>query len=199
MDIIGYSGHAYVCIETAQSMGIAVSGYYEKEEKELNPFQLSYLGKDSETTTFEHNLFVAIGDNWIRQKVYENLKSKVIDFQTLIHAKAIVSPTAIIQKNSLINAGAIISAFVEIGIGTIVNTGAIIEHECEVGKFAHIAPGAVLAGNVKIGERTFIGANAVVKQGVTIVADVIVGAGAVVVQDIKEAGVYVGNPARKLK
>lgn len=199
MHIIGYSGHAYVCIETAQSMGITVSGYYENEKKESNPYQLTYLGSEKEQRTFTESLFIAIGNNFIREKIYNDIKLKNKTFPTLIHSNAIVSKSAKIQENVLINAGVVINAQTKIEFGAIINTGAIIEHECEIGNFAHIAPGAVLAGNVKIGNRTFIGANAVVKQGITITDDVTIGAGAVVVQDIKEAGVYVGNPARKLK
>lgn len=49
-----------------------------------------------------------------------------------------------------------------------------------------------------IGDRVSIGSNATVLP-VSICADVVIGAGSVVTRDIAEPGIYVGNPARKLK
>ena len=50
----------------------------------------------------------------------------------------------------------------------------------------------------RIGDRVSIGTNATLLP-VNVCSDVVIGAGAVVTRDITEAGVYAGNPARKLK
>jgi acetyltransferase-like isoleucine patch superfamily enzyme len=50
----------------------------------------------------------------------------------------------------------------------------------------------------KIGNRVSIGSNATLLP-VNICDDVVIGAGAVVTKDITEPGVYLGNPARKIK
>lgn len=52
--------------------------------------------------------------------------------------------------------------------------------------------------STQIGDRVSIGSNATILP-VTICDDVVVGAGAVVTRDISEPGIYVGNPAKKLK
>lgn len=49
-----------------------------------------------------------------------------------------------------------------------------------------------------IGNRVSIGSNATILP-INICDDVVIGAGAVVTKTITEAGVYVGNPARKIK
>jgi acetyltransferase-like isoleucine patch superfamily enzyme len=49
-----------------------------------------------------------------------------------------------------------------------------------------------------VGNRVSIGSNATILP-VNICDDVVIGAGAVVTNDIVEKGVYIGNPARKLK
>ncbi|MFK7971526.1 MAG: acyltransferase [Bacteroidia bacterium] len=49
-----------------------------------------------------------------------------------------------------------------------------------------------------IGNHVSIGSNATILP-VTIADHVVIGAGAVVTKDITEAGVYVGNPARKIR
>ncbi|TYB69467.1 acetyltransferase [Bizionia saleffrena] len=199
ISFIGYSGHGFVCVETAQLMGFDILGYYDFSEVSNNPYQLSFLGPEA---GFEKNkglLFGSIGDNAIRENVYKTITDiKPNMFTTLQHPSAIVSKTATIGINTLISAGAIINALSSIGIGCIINTGAIVEHECTIKAFAHIAPGAVLSGNVTVGTRSFVGAGAVVKQGITIGNDVIIGAGAVVVNDIPDNITVVGNPAKPL-
>jgi acetyltransferase-like isoleucine patch superfamily enzyme len=49
-----------------------------------------------------------------------------------------------------------------------------------------------------VGNNVSIGSNATILP-VTITDNVVIGAGAVVTKDILEPGVYIGNPARKLK
>lgn len=197
--VIGYSGHAYVCIETALSANKSVVGYFETAEKQENPFQLPYLGSELKQTEFKRPIFVAIGDNLLRRKICHSLQPHNPSYTTLIHARSIVSNTATIESNSLINAGAIINAFTTIGFGTIINSGAVIEHNCIIGDFVHIAPSCTLAGDVKVGNNTFIGANSTVKQGITIGENITIGMGSVVTRDLLEPGVYVGSPAKKIK
>ena len=50
----------------------------------------------------------------------------------------------------------------------------------------------------KIGNHVSIGTNATILP-VRIVSNVVIGAGSVVTKDINESGVYVGNPAKKIK
>lgn len=50
----------------------------------------------------------------------------------------------------------------------------------------------------RVGSRVSIGSNATILP-VTICDDVVIGAGAVVTRDIKQAGIYIGNPARLLR
>jgi sugar O-acyltransferase (sialic acid O-acetyltransferase NeuD family) len=199
ISIIGYSGHAYVSIETAICLGHQIDGYYDINELAVNPYKLTYLGMEDNVIQNNSLLFISIGDNLLRQRISNKLNLAQNFFASLVHPTAIVSVTTQISENVLIAAGAILNAQVNIGFGCIVNTGAIIEHECIIKSFAHIAPGAVLAGNIQIGERTFIGANAVLKQGIKIGNDVIIGAGSVILTDIPDNATVVGNPGRIIK
>jgi acetyltransferase-like isoleucine patch superfamily enzyme len=52
--------------------------------------------------------------------------------------------------------------------------------------------------NTKIGNNVFIGSNATILP-VEICDHVVIGAGAVVTKNIVDSGVYVGNPAKKIK
>ena len=50
-----------------------------------------------------------------------------------------------------------------------------------------------------IGDRVLIGSQSCIREGIEVCSDAIIGMGAVVVKDIKEPGVYVGNPAKRIK
>ena len=195
---IGYSGHSYGCIEVAINQEFSVVGYHDLLENHSNPYNLSYLGHEDMLDS-KIKVFVAIGDNSIRRKIYDKLRIKDISLNTtLIHSDTTISKSSLIEEQTFISAGVIINAQVKIGVGCIINTGAIIGHECSIAQFSHIAPGAVLAGNVSIGSGCMIGANAVIKQGVKVGDNVIIGAGAVVLKDVNSETTYVGNPAKEI-
>ena len=201
--LVGYSGHSFVVADTLTQLGYKIEGYLEKEPAESNPFSIPYLGFEGNGSDLRKiaglMVFPSIGDNKIREKVFEQLISLGFSIPNAISPRANVSSYSKVEEGALVCQGACINAFAKIGQGAIVNTGAIVEHECNVGSFAHIAPGAVLAGNVSIGEGSFVGANSTIKQGVEIGNNVTIGAGSVVINNIADSGVYVGNPVRKIK
>ena len=197
LKIIGYSGHSYLCIEIAKQMGYEVKFYYDNESKKNNPYNLIFSGSEDKLQETISNVFISIGDNFIREKVYKKLKSlENITFKNLIHSNCFISSSAILGENCLVSTGVQINPMSKIGDNIIINTNTVIEHECIINNHTHIAPGSVLLGNVKIGEKCFIGANSTIKQGITLCDNVIVGAGSVVLNDINKPGTYVGVPAK---
>jgi sugar O-acyltransferase (sialic acid O-acetyltransferase NeuD family) len=201
MILIGYSGHAFVVHGIFHSAGKKVYGYCDTTQKDLDPYRLTYFGKeDSEdglSAIKKHGFFVAVGENTIRERIYRQLESKDMVSENAVHASAVVDPSAVFEGNGImIAANATVNPLAHIKTGAICNTGCIIEHECVVGEFAHIGPGAVLCGNVKVGSKTFVGANAVIRQGITIGANAMIGAGAVVVKNVEDNARVVGVPAR---
>ncbi len=201
--IIGYSGHAYVVADSYISNGNTINYYTNLIEVENNPFNLTYLGCETDQNfkgwDLGLNFILGIGDNNLRYKAAQLILSKFQIIGSVIDSNAIISKTSILGNGVYISKGVLVNAFSKIGDFAILNTGCIIEHECEISTAAHIAPGAVLAGNVKIGKRTFIGANSVIKQGVTIGDDVIIGAGSVIIENVCNNSKIVGNPGRLIK
>ena len=200
MIIIGYSGHAFVVCGILKAAGQPLSGYCDKEEKKLNPYGLPYFGTEFSEPALaamkKNGCFIAIGDNLLRDTIYEQLSLKGIRSFNAIHPSAVVDPLAQVAAGGvMIAANVSINPLAKIGMGVICNTGCIIEHECVVEDFAHIGPGAVLCGNVRVGRRSFVGANAVIRQGITIGDNATIGAGAVVVKNVPNNVTVVGVPA----
>lgn len=201
--LIGYSGHAFVICDIFEKMNRKVIGYCEMDEKNYNPYQIQFFGKDSSSEGLaalkNHDYFIAIGSNKIRAKIQSKLEKEGLHQPTnCIHPSAIIASHVQIGNGVLIAANATINPVVNIGNGSIINTGSVIEHEVTIGKYCFIAPNSTLLGGVEVGEGSFVGANAVVRQNVKIGKNVTIGAGTVVIKDVPDNSKVVGNPQRFL-
>ncbi|AMQ57529.1 NeuD/PglB/VioB family sugar acetyltransferase [Algoriphagus sanaruensis] len=200
--LFGYSGHAYVIIESLLDAGYQVKGYFDFKAAENNPYGLDYFGYEKEVdvkSIVGNNLvFPSIGDNSIRKNLIGLFEKLHLNQFVAVDSSANVSRTALINPSTYIGKNVIVNGQTKIGKGVILNSGCIIEHECQVSNFVHVAPGAVLCGNVSVGEECFVGANSVVKQNLMISSENVIGAGSVVISHILEKGVWVGSKLRKL-
>ncbi len=200
--LIGYGGHGLVAADIFKLQQYAIAGYCDNEEKQNNPYNIVYLGSENDflqTPAFranEQELFVSIGNNAIREKVFNVIAPYTI--ANAIHPTSVISGSVQIGKGILVAANAVINPAGKIGNGVICNTSSVIDHECSVGDFTHIAPGAVLCGNVSIGRNCFIGANTVIREGVSICSNVVIGAGSIVLKNIVAPGTYFGSPVKKI-
>lgn len=198
--IFGYSGHAYVVIETALALGYEINGYFDITEAFVNPYQIPYMGFENEVD-LKHILgddlaFPTVGDNKIRAQLLTRFQTLGLNQLSIVDPTAMVSPSAKIGLSTYVGKGSIVNAQSQIGAGVIINSGAIVEHECQIADGCHVAPGATLCGNVAIGDSSLIGANSVVRPNINIAKGVVLGAGSVLLRDIIEPGIWFGNPAK---
>ena len=119
------------------------------------------------------SVFIAVGDNAVRRKIYRQLRGH--DFPALIDPSAQVSPTTEFRHGTFIACEAVVSVGTEIGKFVIINARAGVGHDSTVGDFSNIAPGVSLSGHTVIGEDVMMGTNSCTAPGMT------VGAGATVV------------------
>ena len=142
--------------------------------------------------------FVAVGDNRLRKRLFNQLQDLGLELPSAIANSAYVSSSATIGQGTVVMPGAIIGADAIVGNGCILNCGCSIDHDNRVNDFVHIGPGSHLAGNVRVKEGAFLGVGTSVIPERTIGAWTIVGAGAVVLGNVPPNEVWVGCPARQL-
>lgn len=200
MDIIGAGGHSRSVIALLKNNNIEPENIYDDSFQQGTKefiFGIPVSGKLSDVKPTQQ-LCLAVGDNKQRalyfKKFYDLLYKR-----TLIHSTAWLEKETSAGEANLVFGNVFVNAGVKFGNNNILNTGCIIEHECEIGNHNHISVSAVLCGRVKIGSNCFVGAGVIIKDKISVCDNVIIGAGAVVVKNISEPGVYVGNPAKKIK
>ena len=76
--------------------------------------------------------------------------------------------------------------------------GVYIGHNCQVGDRTIIVDGAIMGGSSKVGKDCWLGLNCTVRNGISICDNVMIAMGSVVNKDIKEPGIYVGVPVRRM-
>ncbi len=201
--VIGAGGHAKVIIDLLRSGGHEVVACLDVGREGQTVCGVPVLG-DERTVLPElarqgvDAVFVALGDNRLRQKVVASVSEMGFNMISAIGRSAVISPSATIGAGCAIMEGAIVNADSRIGNFAIINTNASVDHDCVVGDFAHVAPGSVLAGGVQVGQAVFLGAGTRVIPGLTIMEGCVVGAGAVVVRSIDSPGTWVGLPAKPI-
>lgn len=199
--VIGAGGHARSLVSMAPPAERPVM--YVAPQPSL---PLKWLGDDraflSNPDYDELPVIIGIGFN---EKGSLTLRRRIIElfgnrrFATIVASDAIVAPDTVIGDGSTVFHRAVINCGAFIGRHTVVNTGAIVEHDVTLGENTFVGPGAVICGACEIGNDVFIGAGATLRNGVRIADGVTVGVGAVVVNDITEKGIYIGNPAKRMK
>ena len=111
-------------------------------------------------------VFIAVGDNAIRESIYRRLRGH--DFPAITDPSADIAPTVDMRHGVFIGPQAVVSVGAELGKFAIVNARAGIGHDSKLGDFSQICPGATLSGHTVVGTHAMVSSNACTVPGVTI-------------------------------
>jgi len=205
--IIGAGGHASVAAEiiTARSTlenRYELLGFLDDDPKMIGTqvHGKPVLGSTKDLDQIPHGgIFIAIGDNQARRRVFQECILNGENVISLIHPESITASDVIMGSGVMIAPGVVVNPGSTIGTNVIINTSASVDHHNAIADHVHIAPGVHLGGDVSIGEGTLVGIGAVVVPQCTIGAWSIIGAGAVVREPINDHILAAGVPAKAIK
>ena len=200
--IIGASGHGKVVADIAMKMNKWKNIAFLDDNPSLKTsLGLEVVGSSKHIDIYikDWDIFVAIGHNETREKIQKILEAKKATIPLLIHPNAVIGQEVSMAAGTVVMAGAVVNSSTQISKGCIINTSSSIDHDNLIEGFVHISPGAHLAGTVKVGHGSWVGIGSVISNNIEIVRGCIIGAGAVVTKDIKQSGIYVGIPAKKME
>lgn len=145
----GYTPGTVIC-------GVPVVGYISDLPELYKEYQL---------------LVVTIGNNVLRQKIYQDAAQIGYTFPNLIHSSAYISPYAkmgwgcVLLNNTLIQNGS------AVGNGVLLNPGVEIHHDSFVDDFALIYTNSVVRTLARVGKRVRIGSNVTISNEVIVPDD----------------------------
>lgn len=202
--ILGSGSQGRISADLCCDMGLTLLGFLDDTKKRdtkvngfpvLGGFSLAWDGSLGDRVAYT----VALGDPFLRTKIFEKILSTGNEAVTIIHPKSFISPSA------SIGVGSVISPFCYIKAGARIGRFCLLEVACSVGvdnilgEGVFLGPSCHLNAICKIGEKSFLGTGTVVIPKRTIGAGVLIGAGSTVIDDIPPNKVAVGSPARVIK
>ncbi len=135
-----------------------------------------------------HGFIVAIGDVRTREAAfYEGQQAGLVPVNA-ISDKAIINPTAIVDRGVVVSPGAILTHGAKIGSNIILSPGVIVNVNASVGDHCYLHTGSIIGSECIIERGVTFGAGAIAEPTVKIGKNNTVAAGTVVHEDIE--GLY---------
>ena len=195
--VFGKSGHANVIVSILNN-----------KQKEIffidiTPTKGNVINQDdffNDINSYKNeNIYIGIGSNKIRTKIYERLISSGITPSNCISENSFIAHDAQLGDGVVICPGSVIGSKAIIGNNTIVNTLSSIDHDCILGNNSQVTAGVTFGGNVVTGENCFFGVKSAVIPNIKIGNNSIIMAGTIVYKNIPENVMVGGNPGRVMK
>lgn len=118
-----------------------------------------------------------------------------LEFTTLVHPTAYVSPLASLGPGVFVGANSVIGPGARLAEHVFVNRGVTIGHDTTIGAYSRIQPGSNLGGLSRIGAGVTVGLGASLIERLVVGDGAFIAAGAVVIVDVAERVLMTGVPA----
>lgn len=146
--IIGAGGHGRCCLEIAQSMNkyddIAFLDN-QNVNKKINDCKVIDTTEKLNFYYPEYKyIFVAIGNNELREKIINSVKEIGYNLETLISSDSYISKYAFIGEGCVIFPKSVVQTNTTIKNGCIISSGAVIDHDVTLNECCHINANAVI-------------------------------------------------------
>lgn len=159
--ILGAGGYGQALAEVAQSLDQWKNICFIDDRWPTLTYVNGYdvIGNIDSLATIDTRDLVAIaavGKNRLRNNWHSILKQRNIPLATIIHSKAIISPSAKVASGVSIMAGCVVSASTQIHEGVILNIGTLLDHDVTIEAYAHLSVGVKVAGGKTVSAFSFL-------------------------------------------
>jgi len=189
--ILGAGGHAKVVAEALRLSGAKILGFVTPDLDSGKEFYGStILGDDAVIFDYlieEVDLVNGVGalpGQTLRWELASKMREKGYHFKTVVHPKAVVASSVVLEEGVQVMAGVVIQPGTSIGRDSIINSGVIIDHDCVISENCHLAPGVVCSGAISIGGNTHIGTGASIIQGINVGGKSVIAAGTIIYKNV---------------
>jgi len=178
--VVGAGGYGRSVAEAAAASGeFSVVGFADDRWPDLAPIGgIPVLGRIADLSALRQQApvaIVAIGDNARRRSVFELATTAGFELVSIVHPRAIVSPSAVIGRGVTIMAGSVVGCEARLRDGVIVSAGAVLDHHCELADFSQASAGACMGGGSSLGVEAWIQEGCALRPGAKVAARTIVG------------------------
>jgi acetyltransferase EpsM len=200
--VIGHGGHSKVVSDIIRATnGLQIIGYLDNKYERIQSINNLIFGPISAAMQVKAEnknvkFVIAIGDNRARKLVFEKLSLSIMNFLTIVHPSANISPSAKIGYGTVVMPQAVINADVIIGNHCIINSGSVVEHDSLLSDYVHLCPNSTVAGTVEMHEGSCVGSGATIIPNRRIGEWTMIGAGATVIDHLPANCLAVGTPAK---
>ena len=125
-------------------------------------------------------LLVTIGNNILRQKIYEHAALIGYDFPNVIVSSAYISPHAFLGRGIIALNNVVVQNNAHVGDGTILSPGVEAHHDSYIGDYCLVYTNSVVRSLATVGNRALIGSTASVSTNGIVPTDAIIEDGMVV-------------------
>lgn len=116
-------------------------------------------------------LVVTIGNNQLRERIYEKAEALGYTFPNIICSSVYISPFAKVGHGCVMLQNVVIQNGSSVGNGVVLNPGVEIHHDSFVDDNALIYTNSVIRTMARVGKRVRIGSNVTISNNVVVVDD----------------------------
>lgn len=112
----------------------------------------------------DHYFFaLAVTDNAEKHRILQLSEMSSVQFPTLVHPSAVVSPTASIGQGTIVMPNAVVHADATLGEYCVIYSGAVIETQCTLGDYVSVASNVPISSGSEISTGQYIALSDVIK------------------------------------
>lgn len=188
--------HYYLINEFIHPIAFTVNNEYISQNTFCNLPVVPFEELEQHYPPSEYLLFAPIANNKIREKIYNEGKTRGYNFFTYVSPKC-TDYAMSIGENCFIFEDNTLQPFTTIGNNCILWSGNHIGHHGKIENHIFFTSHVVMSGHCHIKNGAFLGVNSTLRDGITIGENSIIGMGSVVTKNVPDNETWIGSPAKK--